>query len=1125
MSTATRNDSSGSRRIVSGLSSHVLHRIYVTIFLWTALVLVCAAGAVAHDRHDAVGRFIATSVSALVAGLIACFAMRTRSTALPGLLFAVGAALSLSPTLAFDESLRQRSVVLDLFYVLLISAPAFLTAWTWRWQVALSVSAVCSVWALNSAQSAASMFHAGTLSAIAGVLSSLVVFIKGWEGREDAGRPISASDAAIEKRELPAWTRQTLVCQAAIVAGAIVFDTWLGYDELSSAVLPKVYGLMVLVFGALFATVAGASVLPWAIIVTTAGVIGSFSVARFGYEWSAIACVIPAAAILCSTSLMRWTVERQLALVWLSLLLDAGIKAAWRRQSEYLPTFTEIGLSIERFRQENLLLLASAALSVWLASTLRRQHFGGIVRVLHGSTGDEALDDASANRLHAIPDTHHEGLVPERNRRLLFSLFLLGICSNAMGSRIVSQHVTGLSGLALLAWIFFLVFWGLLVQQERRSSKWPHLWPLGALLALILFAWPLLLLLSLDRMGHLWLWWPLGILLSIGAIPWHLKELIPLFGVEAVLGVELVVHRGIAEEGALVCAGSALLAVLVSRRLARELRARVLLTRFHARLSSTSTETDVLRILADSLGGLVEGGMVFFSRQPGHFEVVGDGLAYDPGRELISLRSLRREIGRFEINPMGVGVATVQVVSDASGDELGGFFGSRRGVLLELRMRDGSGEPVEQSIEAHPGQSRSGEDILFLTVASSSLQLLFAGEMIAVAEILASAAKMRLLTILKDQARRRAITEAELQVSQREYELSALVHDINNTVQDLTLLCELIQESLPPASDGGLSEVPQRVKRIAVLARSVATVVSDAKRRRELERIEDLSPRELVEVTSVVADLSTFATVRAERKRIMVEPPQLADAEVWVRVSVREHLETILRNLLNNAITYCSPGSTIRMSVRADEQWASIEVSDNGPGLTAEECESVFRPGVRGSTASGVQGGLGVGLAESRRVAESAGGSITATSDGPGKGATFTVTLPRQRVAPATDTSLSWALLVDDQPTLTDFYSRIARAFHLVPEVASSVPEAIDVLERRGRPTLVMTDIHLGASDGLDLVRKIRSDYGLSVPVVVISGLTSEDVVQRARAAGATDFVPKPVGRRALYARIQSLLV
>ena len=93
-----------------------------------------------------------------------------------------------------------------------------------------------------------------------------------------------------------------------------------------------------------------------------------------------------------------------------------------------------------------------------------------------------------------------------------------------------------------------------------------------------------------------------------------------------------------------------------------------------------------------------------------------------------------------------------------------------------------------------------------------------------------------------------------------------------------------------------------------------------------------------------------------------------------------------------------------------------------------------------------------------------------------------------------------------------------------MPFTANSVEEALQTVSEHGQPALVITDVHLGASNGLDLVRELRSTYGFSVPILVISGLHDDDIAERAREAGATDFVHKPVGRRALFARIQSLL-
>ena len=277
-------------------------------------------------------------------------------------------------------------------------------------------------------------------------------------------------------------------------------------------------------------------------------------------------------------------------------------------------------------------------------------------------------------------------------------------------------------------------------------------------------------------------------------------------------------------------------------------------------------------------------------------------------------------------------------------------------------------------------------------------------------------------------------------------------------------------------------------------------------------------------MTAVLEEICAFSAIRAERKRIDVRAPDWSKEKLWVRVSDREHLETILRNLLNNAILYSDPGSTVRVVLRAEERWLSIDVIDNGAGLSADECEEIFRSGYRGAASKGVRGGLGVGLAQSRRVAESAGGTLTAQSAGPGRGSTFTVSLPRQAEPKDFSMIAPWALMVDDQPALAEFYSRLAKAVDLAPAVATTLGEAIAIVERRGKPSFVLTDIHLGSGDGFELIRYIRREFGKDVPLLVVSGLSDSDIVDKAYAAGATDFVAKPVGRRALFARIQSML-
>jgi signal transduction histidine kinase len=102
----------------------------------------------------------------------------------------------------------------------------------------------------------------------------------------------------------------------------------------------------------------------------------------------------------------------------------------------------------------------------------------------------------------------------------------------------------------------------------------------------------------------------------------------------------------------------------------------------------------------------------------------------------------------------------------------------------------------------------------------------------------------------------------------------------------------------------------------------------------------------------------------------------------------------IFTNLLNNAANYTPEGGEIRVRVAADAQWVRVSVADNGIGIAPEQLRQVFELFRQLSSTPG-QGGLGIGLSLSARLAELHGGRIEARSDGQGQGAEFTLVLPR----------------------------------------------------------------------------------------------------------------------------------
>lgn len=108
-----------------------------------------------------------------------------------------------------------------------------------------------------------------------------------------------------------------------------------------------------------------------------------------------------------------------------------------------------------------------------------------------------------------------------------------------------------------------------------------------------------------------------------------------------------------------------------------------------------------------------------------------------------------------------------------------------------------------------------------------------------------------------------------------------------------------------------------------------------------------------------------------------------------------ERLGQVLDNFLSNAIRYSPAGSAVTVSAGADGDTITIEVKDQGPGLTEEQLEHVFERFYRADRSrSRALGGSGIGLAIARALAEAMGGQVTAESGGPGRGATFRVILP-----------------------------------------------------------------------------------------------------------------------------------
>ena len=242
----------------------------------------------------------------------------------------------------------------------------------------------------------------------------------------------------------------------------------------------------------------------------------------------------------------------------------------------------------------------------------------------------------------------------------------------------------------------------------------------------------------------------------------------------------------------------------------------------------------------------------------------------------------------------------------------------------------------------------------------------------------------------------------------------------------------------------------------------------------------------------------------------------------------------VLNNLLTNAARTSHEASAIRVSAVREGYHVAVSVTDEGRGIAAERLPHLFRKFSRidGEDRRRDIAGSGLGLAICKGIVETHGGRIWAESDGPGRGARFTFTIPVAGDAAAGVRSLSARreraerertriLAVDDDPqTLRHVRAALTKAGYT--PVVTGDPEEVSRLMAEEEPRLVLLDLMLPGSDGMELMKEIREVS--DVPVIFLSVNGQEDIIARAFEKGADDYVVKPFSPTELVARIKAAL-
>ena len=244
-------------------------------------------------------------------------------------------------------------------------------------------------------------------------------------------------------------------------------------------------------------------------------------------------------------------------------------------------------------------------------------------------------------------------------------------------------------------------------------------------------------------------------------------------------------------------------------------------------------------------------------------------------------------------------------------------------------------------------------------------------------------------------------------------------------------------------------------------------------------------------------------------------------------------LQQTLWNLLRNAAKFTPEGGDILIRSHNSGAEVHLEVRDTGVGIEPELLPRVFDAFEQGDTKITRQfGGLGLGLAICKAIMDLHRGMIRAQSDGPGRGATFTIVLPLTHVAEreiATaaqpllhhQTGDARVLLVEDHGDTREVLTSLLRASNYAVKTASSVEAALQLATAEPFD-IVVSDLGLPDGTGYDLMRQLRDRHG--VKGIALSGYGMEADQRHSREVGFLDHVVKPVNANQLLAVIQRIL-
>lgn len=369
---------------------------------------------------------------------------------------------------------------------------------------------------------------------------------------------------------------------------------------------------------------------------------------------------------------------------------------------------------------------------------------------------------------------------------------------------------------------------------------------------------------------------------------------------------------------------------------------------------------------------------------------------------------------------------------------------------------------------------------------------------------------------LREQRQRDEREKEELVTADRAKDqfIAMLSHEMRNPLAALSAAAQVLKHS-DPALDAS-------TKARDVVARQVAHMTHLVEDLLDINRVvmgKVALAREQLDLGLVTAEVirswreaGRFASHRVELEAL----PARVHAD-------RSRLEQIISNLLDNAVKFTPTGKAIHVWVSVHRGEAVLTVADEGEGIARDAVDRMFDLFVQGPQGLDRRsGGLGIGLALVRRLVELHGGTVAAASDGPGRGARFTVRLPLampQADAPASSAGApgngqprrASILVVEDNDDAREMLTMmLAMDGHKV-RAARNGAEGL-ALAAAEAPEVMIVDVGLPDMNGHEVAGRVRAEtWGARVRLLALTGYGQPEDRERALAAGFDDHLTKPV--------------